>query len=87
MNHKSGGDMKKIHRLGEYFIEVWKSLGIDNCDSVQILWARDEIGSNAAYWELVMDIAQTFTVKRITRLSFNIFYNDYSIFNLLFRCS
>ncbi|KAA6395817.1 MAG: putative Tyrosine--tRNA ligase 1 [Streblomastix strix] len=69
MNHKSGGDMKKIHRLGEYFIEVWKSLGIDNCDSVQILWARDEIGSNAAYWELVMDIAQTFTVKRITRCS------------------
>ncbi|KAH7825563.1 putative tyrosyl-tRNA synthetase [Monocercomonoides exilis] len=69
MNHKSGGDMKKIHRLGEYFIEVWKACGIEANGNVEFLWASEVIGKNPQYWELVMDIAQTFTVSRMTRCS------------------
>ncbi|KAK2960369.1 putative Tyrosine--tRNA ligase 1 [Blattamonas nauphoetae] len=69
MNHKSGGDMEKIHRLGEYFIQVWKSLGIGENGKTEFLWASEVIGNNPNYWELVMDISQTFTVKRMTRCS------------------
>lgn len=69
MNHKAGGDMKKIHRLGEYFIEVWKSCDIERYGDVEFVWASDVIGKNPQYWELVMDIAQTFTVTRMKRCS------------------
>ena len=59
--------MTKIHRLGQYFIEVWKAAGIEKYGNVEFLWASDVIGKNPNYWELVMDISQTFTVTRMKR--------------------
>lgn len=28
LNNKMGGDMKKIHTVGEYLIEIWKACGM-----------------------------------------------------------
>lgn len=65
--------MKKIHRVGEYFVEVWKALGVGTSPETQgkvfFRWTREEIGTNTAYWDLVMDIAKSFSVKRVTRCS------------------
>lgn len=67
LNNKMGGDLKKIKTVGLYMIEIWKAIGM-NMQNVRFLWASDEINSHAdTYWTLVMDIARTNNIKRITR--------------------
>ena len=69
LNNKMGGDLKKIRKVGEYMIEVWKAIGMD-MDRVEFIWTSDEINSRAAeYWPLVMDIARVNNLKRIIRCS------------------
>lgn len=67
LNNKLGGDLKKIQKVGEYFIEVWKAVGMD-MTNVEFLWASEEINKNSAtYWPRVMDIARKFNLPRIQR--------------------
>jgi len=67
LNHKMGGDLKKIRVVGQYMIEVWKAAGMD-MENVDFLWASEEINANAdRYWRLVMDISRTFTLDRIVK--------------------
>ena len=67
MNHKLGGDLKKIRKVGEYMIEIWKSCGMD-LDNVEFLWSSDEIVKSAGeYMEMVIDISCTFNLSRIKR--------------------
>jgi len=65
LNNKMGGDMDKIHTVGEYFIEIWKATGMD-LDNVEFLWTSDFIGQKE-YWETVMKVARSTTLKRILR--------------------
>lgn len=65
LNNKMGGDMEKIHTVGEYFIEIWKAAGM-NLDHVEFLWTSDHIGDKE-YWETVMKIAKNTTLNRILR--------------------
>lgn len=30
LNNKMGGDLKKIQTVGEYFVEVWKAVGMQD---------------------------------------------------------
>lgn len=67
LNHKMGGDLKKIRVVGEYFIEVWKACGMD-VENVTFLWASDEINARPnEYWSRVMEIATLNSVTRIRR--------------------
>ncbi|SBT74755.1 tyrosine--tRNA ligase, putative [Plasmodium malariae] len=67
LNNKMSGDLKKIKKVGNYFIEVWKSCGM-NMEHVQFLWASDEINKKAnEYWSLVIDISKSFNINRIKR--------------------
>jgi tyrosyl-tRNA synthetase len=67
MNDKMGGDPEKIKTVGKYFIEVWKSAGMD-MENVVFLWSSEEITKNAeAYWSQMLDIARVFTVARIKK--------------------
>ncbi|CEM02181.1 unnamed protein product [Vitrella brassicaformis CCMP3155] len=67
LNNKLGGDINKIRKTGEYFIEVWKAAGMD-MTNVRFLWASDEINKNSnQYWMRVMDIARKFNITRIKR--------------------
>ncbi len=60
-----GGDLDKIRVVGEYFVEVWKALGM-KMENVKFLWASDEIEKNGEeYWGMVMDIARKFPLARI----------------------
>ena len=69
LNNKMGGDLKKIRKVGEYMIEVWKAIGMD-MERVEFVWTSEEINSRAAeYWPLVMDIARVNNLKRIIRCS------------------
>ncbi|MEM7826928.1 MAG: tyrosine--tRNA ligase [Candidatus Aenigmatarchaeota archaeon] len=63
INNKMAGDLNKIRRVGEYFIEVWKAAGIDG---VEFLWAMDAF-SDREYWKRVILIAKNTTVTRATR--------------------
>ncbi len=65
INNKMGGDLQKIRRVGEYFIEVWKASGID-VTKVEIVWAND-LASDPDYWRLVIQVARNSTLKRILR--------------------
>ena len=40
MNNKMNGDMSKIRKLGEYFIEIWKAAGMD-VRNVKFLWTAE----------------------------------------------
>ncbi|KAL6538495.1 hypothetical protein OROGR_012483 [Orobanche gracilis] len=66
MNKKMGGDMEKIKVVGDYFIEVWKGLGMDS--NVEFIWSSKEIKSRCnEYWDLVTDISMRTTLGRIMR--------------------
>ncbi|XP_043704446.1 tyrosine--tRNA ligase 1, cytoplasmic-like isoform X2 [Telopea speciosissima] len=71
LNNKMGGDMKKIRTVGDYLIEIWKSVGMDlEGDKVEFLWSSKEINARAdEYWPLVMDIARRNKLPRILRCS------------------
>lgn len=65
INNKMEGDLEKIRKVGEYFIEVWKAAGID-MKKVDVLWASDAF-SDKEYWKKVILIAKNTTVNRATR--------------------
>jgi tyrosyl-tRNA synthetase len=69
LNHKLGGDLKKIRKAGELMIEIWKACGMDmGSGKVQFLWASDEINRQPdKYWSLVMDISSKFSTTRVQR--------------------
>ncbi|KAJ3695392.1 hypothetical protein LUZ60_000769 [Juncus effusus] len=67
MNNKMGGDLKKIRKIGEYLIEIWKAMGM-NQQNVEFVWSSDEINKRAdEYWPLVIDISRRNTLHRIIR--------------------
>ncbi|MDI6721086.1 MAG: tyrosine--tRNA ligase, partial [Candidatus Aenigmarchaeota archaeon] len=63
INNKIGGDPERIRRVGEYFIEVWKTAGVKNAE---FLWASDAF-SDRDYWKKVILIAKNTSVARATR--------------------
>ncbi len=65
VNNKMGGDLEKIRRVGEYFVEVWKAAGID-MSRVEVLWTSDAMDSRE-YWKKVILIAKNTTLNRTTR--------------------
>mmetsp|Transcript_8677 Transcript_8677/g.12247 ORF Transcript_8677/g.12247 Transcript_8677/m.12247 type:complete len:277 (+) Transcript_8677:1-831(+) len=67
LNNKMGGDLKKIRKVGEYMVEVWKAAGM-NLDNVEFKWASEEINKKPGeYWTLVMDIARRNSIARVKR--------------------
>lgn len=67
LNHKLGGDLKKIRVVGRYFIEVWKACGM-RMDNVEFRWASDEINARPdEYWTRVMSVATVNSLTRIKR--------------------
>lgn len=65
MNHKLGGNEKKIRKAGELMIEIWKLCGMDTT-KVEFIWASEEIAKDPiAYYDRVHDISQHMSVKRI----------------------
>jgi tyrosyl-tRNA synthetase len=65
LNNKMGGDLEKIKKVGQYFIEIWKASGMDT-DGVEFLWTSDFVGKRE-YWELVMKVSKSATLKRVLR--------------------
>lgn len=65
INNKLGGNLGRIRRAGEYFIEVWKACGIDTA-KVEVLWASERM-NKMAYWERVLRIAKETTINRSMR--------------------
>lgn len=50
LNNKMGGDLDKIRIVGQYFIEIWRALGM-KMENVKFLWASDEINARPnEYW-------------------------------------
>jgi tyrosyl-tRNA synthetase len=66
MNHKMGGDLDKIKEVGCYFIEVFKSCGID-MSKTKFIWASDLMNESKTYLPRVLDISTNFTLNRITK--------------------
>ncbi len=64
INDKMGGDLEKIQKVGEYFIEVWKAAGVP-MDKVEILWASELMDQD--YWKTVLKIAKNHTLNRTQR--------------------
>lgn len=66
-NNKMGGDLEKIKKTGQYFIEVWKACGLDT-GKVEFIWASDLV-KKPDYWLTVLKVARAVTLKRIIRCS------------------
>jgi len=64
-NNKMGADLTKIQTVGRYFIEVWKASSM-NLDKVEFIWAS-ELVKNSDYWQLVLQIARTNSIRRFVR--------------------
>ncbi|MEM2095466.1 MAG: tyrosine--tRNA ligase [Candidatus Caldarchaeum sp.] len=65
INKKMGGDLEKIRRVGEYFVEVWKASGVD-VTKVDIVWASD-LTADRDYWKLVIEVLRSTTLRRVLR--------------------
>lgn len=65
LNNKMGGDLDKIKKVGEYFIEVWKAAGVGR--GVEFVWASD-VMADREYWKKVILIAKSTTVNRANRM-------------------
>lgn len=62
LNNKMGGDIEKIKKVGEYFIEIWRASGM-NLDGVEFLWTSEAV-KDPIYWETVMKVAKALTLNR-----------------------
>lgn len=69
INNKLGGDLEKIQKAGEYFVEVWKACGVD-LKKVEILWAS-KVMDDIRYWDRVLRVAREISFNR-TRKSLTI---------------
>jgi tyrosyl-tRNA synthetase len=67
MNNKMGGDIEKIRKVGEYYIEVWKACGLKT-DRIDFIWS-DDLMKDKQHWETTVKIAKAASVKRIIRTS------------------
>ena len=65
INNKLGGDMENIRTCGEYLKQIFTALGLTP-DKVEFRWAS-EIVDKADYWEKVIRIAKSVSVKRTWR--------------------
>lgn len=65
LNNKMGGDLEKIKKVGEYFIEIWRASGM-NLEGTEFLWTSDFVGQRE-YWESVMKVSKATTLKRMLR--------------------
>ena len=65
INNKLGGDMENIRNCGEYLKEIFTALGLTP-DIVNFRWASD-ITNKAEYWEKVIRIAKSVSIKRTWR--------------------
>lgn len=65
LNNKMGGDLEKIQTVGKYFVEIWKAVGMD-LEHVEFLKTSDLVGKRE-YWETVMRVAKSITLKRALR--------------------
>ncbi len=66
LNNKMNGDLDKIKTVGEYFIEVWKSCGMD-LKNVEFVWASEFINKTPGYWETVLKLSKNASVRRVLR--------------------
>ncbi len=64
-NHKFGGNLEVIKKIGDFFIEVWKACGMD-LSKVEFIYASDLV-KEPSYWELVLNIAIKNSLKRVIR--------------------
>lgn len=65
INNKLGGDLERIKKAGEYFVEVWKACGVDT-SKVEIIWASERM-NKLEYWDRVLKIAKETTLNRSIR--------------------
>jgi len=65
INNKLGGDMESIRTCGEYLKQIFIALGLTP-DKVEFRWAS-EIIENVEYWEKVIRISKSVSVKRTWR--------------------
>ena len=65
INNKMGGDLQKIRKVGEYFVEVWRAAGVD-MSGVEVVWASD-LTDSAEYWSKVILVAKNTTLNRAIR--------------------
>ncbi|MFQ5816017.1 MAG: tyrosine--tRNA ligase, partial [Candidatus Hydrothermarchaeaceae archaeon] len=65
INNKFEGDIEKIRRAGEYFVEVWKVAGV-NMKKVEVSWHKD-LFDDPEYWRKVVLIAKNHSLTRTKR--------------------
>ncbi len=65
INNKLGGNMENIQICGDYLKQIFKALGLTP-DKVEFRWASD-ITDKVEYWEKVIRIAKSVSVKRTWR--------------------
>ncbi|MES1922553.1 hypothetical protein MHBO_004068 [Bonamia ostreae] len=67
LNNKFKGDLSKIRKVGQYFLEIWKACGM-NLEHVSFVWSSEEVNKRPdEYWQMVMDIARKNSVARVKR--------------------
>jgi len=65
LNGKYDGNIDKIREVAEYFIEGWKSLGVN--ESMVEFVTAEELVAKTEYWELLLRISEQVTLSSVVR--------------------
>lgn len=66
LNNKYDGDLEKIQVVGKYFIEVWKSCGM-NLDNVKFIWTSEALDKSPKYWKDFLKLSTIPSVNRVLK--------------------
>ncbi len=66
INDKLGGEMKNIHKAGDYLKDVWAACGLPESDNMKFVFAS-ELVDRADYWEKVIRVAKNTSLARMKR--------------------
>ena len=67
LNGKLDGELDKIKKVGQYFIEVFKACGL-NDSNTEFVWASEMMEkSSGTYLQRVINISEQFTLTRIKK--------------------
>ncbi|KAA6394148.1 MAG: putative tyrosine-tRNA ligase [Streblomastix strix] len=90
LNKRFGGDLEKIRNVANYYLEVWKVLGVPiGSDAIKVVWMKESLGENPEFWERVIDFSQEFTATQLKNVSGQILgikEKDLSGSDILYPC-
>ena len=80
LTERCGDKLEPVQRLGQFYIEVWRSLGVPFGDNVKVVPMKEAVGTNPDYTVQLIDFSQLFTAVRLKTFSSPYSLSNFALF-------